>query len=576
MVRSHKTTFVFGPLLGFSFLYYFLRMLDAVLLPTMSDNETPRDSYQSIKEYYDTFLLDKPQVKVIESYVTMAENGQWCQDNGIYQVTSATNNTRETVHYRYSVFYVREDNDDTNTNGEWKIAHHHQDKDDSNNSSVVVDTPCMTKKECQNLFYLWNDALATLDAKVVAQRFAKNAVLLPTVSDVPRTTPEAIERYFVDFLKLEPQGTILESYVTVDTDYCQDSGVYQFTLKGGRQVKARYSFVYVQEDGIWKILHQHSSQMPEEIQPKGTAEKEEREASAAANSKNNLLLDEKQVRDLFQLWNKALASGDAKQVAARYSKQSAILLPTISDIPRMDQESLIEYYESFLQKKPQGKIIESVINIGQGWCEDCGVYQLTMGATGEKVLARYTFVYVLEDGEWTIAHHHSSPMPEPMLKQKEEQDQQRANEEKESILSEEEVAKLFDQWNEALASKDATRVAALYHPNSLLLPTISDVPRMNLQDIQDYYQTFLQQQPQAVIRDRVILTGKNFAEDAGAYEFTMGATGEKVLARFSFVYTRETESGQWKIYHHHSSAMPQALMDAARKYKLAEEILKIW
>jgi uncharacterized protein (TIGR02246 family) len=251
-------------------------------------------------------------------------------------------------------------------------------------------------------------------------------------------------------------------------------------------------------------------------------------------------------------------------------------LPTISDTPRTDQASMIEYYETFLRKKPQGMIIESVINSGKGWCEDCGVYQLTMGATGEKVLARYSFVYVLEDGEWTIAHHHSSPMPEPMLKQKEEQDRESAKEEKDSILSEEEVAMMFDKWNQALASKDAKKVVALYHARSLLLPTISDVPRLSLQDIQDYYQTFLQQEPQAVIQDRVILTGKNFAEDAGAYEFTMGATGEKVLARFSFVYTRDTTSGEWKIYHHHSSAMPEDLMDAARKYKLAGQILTQW
>jgi hypothetical protein len=32
-----------------------------------------------------------------------------------------------------------------------------------------------------------------------------------------------------------------------------------------------------------------------------------------------------------------------------------------------------------------------------------------MGSTNEKVLARYSFVYVKDvDGEWRIAHHHSS------------------------------------------------------------------------------------------------------------------------------------------------------------------------
>lgn len=68
-----------------------------------------------------------------------------------------------------------------------------------------------------------------------------------------------------------------------------------------------------------------------------------------------------------------------------------------------------------LQNKPQGVITDGVTISGPGWCEDAGVYEFTMGADGSKVLARYSFVYVQEDGEWKIAHHHSSAMPEGLL-----------------------------------------------------------------------------------------------------------------------------------------------------------------
>jgi hypothetical protein len=54
--------------------------------------------------------------------------------------------------------------------------------------------------EVRSLFGLWNDALATLDSSVVASRYAKDAVLLPTVSDTPRTDYASIKDYFDAFL----------------------------------------------------------------------------------------------------------------------------------------------------------------------------------------------------------------------------------------------------------------------------------------------------------------------------------------------------------------------------------------
>ena len=73
----------------------------------------------------------------------------------------------------------------------------------------------ITEEEVKNLFQLWNSALATEDPDAVAKRYSKQPVLLPTVSDVPRTDYALIKDYFVGFLKKKPQGEILESYVTI-------------------------------------------------------------------------------------------------------------------------------------------------------------------------------------------------------------------------------------------------------------------------------------------------------------------------------------------------------------------------
>ena len=116
----------------------------------------------------------------------------------------------------------------------------------------------------KNLFHLWNDALATGDSDAVASRYSKNACLLPTVSDVPRTNYALIKDYFDLFLKKKPTGEILESNVIVGANWAQDAGIYEFTMGvDGSKVKGRYSFNYVYEDGAWKISHHHSSVMPE-------------------------------------------------------------------------------------------------------------------------------------------------------------------------------------------------------------------------------------------------------------------------------------------------------------------------
>merc|ERR1712038_1921350 len=259
----------------------------------------------------------------------------------------------------------------------------------------IVTAEPITEEEVRSLFNLWNDALATKDPFKVADRYSKKGVLLPTVSDEARTAYPRIVDYFTNFLKLEPQGEILDGNIIVGTNWAQDAGIYEFTMGAtGAKVKGRYTYVYVFEDGEWKISQHHSSVMPEGTKPQPITEAE--------------------VKNLFQLWNSALATEDPDAVAQRYASK-AVLLPTVSDVPRTDYDLIKDYFVGFLKKKPQGEILESNVTIGHNWCQDAGIYEFTMGATGDKVKGRYSFVYVWEDGQWKISHHHSSIMPEAVL-----------------------------------------------------------------------------------------------------------------------------------------------------------------
>ena len=88
----------------------------------------------------------------------------------------------------------------------------------------------ITEQEARDLFNLWNDALATGDPEKVAARYAKESILLPTVSDKPRTDHEGLVDYFTNFLKNKPQGVIKSGMVRTGENWAKDAGVYEFTM----------------------------------------------------------------------------------------------------------------------------------------------------------------------------------------------------------------------------------------------------------------------------------------------------------------------------------------------------------
>ena len=124
-----------------------------------------------------------------------------------------------------------------------------------------------SKARIAALFDRWNAAVETGDAEQVADLYAPDAVLLPTLSPEIRTTREGIVDYFEHFLARHPSGEVVRSVVKVlDARSAIDTGLYRFTFHNEDgttdSVDARYTFVYEKRHGQWWIINHHSSLVP--------------------------------------------------------------------------------------------------------------------------------------------------------------------------------------------------------------------------------------------------------------------------------------------------------------------------
>jgi uncharacterized protein (TIGR02246 family) len=124
-----------------------------------------------------------------------------------------------------------------------------------------------TQQQIAALFDEWNAALASGNPESVADLYAPDAVLLPTLSPQIRTTRAGIVDYFAHLLPSKPQAVITQEMITVlDRNDAINTGLYTFTLTQNgaqQQVPARYTFVYQRTDGEWLIVNHHSSVVPE-------------------------------------------------------------------------------------------------------------------------------------------------------------------------------------------------------------------------------------------------------------------------------------------------------------------------
>ncbi|SFB90410.1 conserved hypothetical protein [Marinospirillum celere] len=122
----------------------------------------------------------------------------------------------------------------------------------------------MTESQVLELFELWNQALQSGDPRKVAALYAREPVLLPTLSNKVCQNRKDVTAYFERFLKMQPEARLDVSHIRILDEVAIHSGLYSFLLHAtDEQVQVRFTFVYQKLEGEWQILEHHSSRMPE-------------------------------------------------------------------------------------------------------------------------------------------------------------------------------------------------------------------------------------------------------------------------------------------------------------------------
>jgi len=377
-------------------------------------------------------------------------------------------------------------------------------------------------------FNAWIDALKTKNPSTVASLYVTSELsFLPTVSPYFIRDNVEAEAYFSDFLKKEPTGTITAQQVhSLSADSYLHSGLYTFQLGPARDsVQARFSYVWKRIGGVWKILHHHSSVVP---------------GSDSMSSSQLSSLAEKN----FAAWNGALQTGKKEIVAAMYASPMSFL-PTLSESHIKTTEGALEYFASFLLKKPYGKITdEEIIATSSSSYVHSGLYTFELGdATARsKVDARFSYLWKKVGDEWKIFHHHSSLKPGT-----------EDSVEAEALMPT--VEETFEEWSEALSSGDKEKIAGLYARDDLtFLPTLEAKMLTSRPETLAYFEELLKKNPSVKLdQEKVHACGKNGFLHSGTYTFS--TSDGPVPARFSYFW-KKGKDGKYKIQHHHSSKLP--------------------
>jgi uncharacterized protein (TIGR02246 family) len=118
----------------------------------------------------------------------------------------------------------------------------------------------------------WSEAFNSGDVEQIVRMYANDALVLGTLSPGMTSKPDDLRAYFKGAAIAKLQVKLGDhSAVALAEDVVAITGFYDFSrpVADGQPVvvPARFSFVMVKKDGIWKIAHHHSSVRPKSPKP---------------------------------------------------------------------------------------------------------------------------------------------------------------------------------------------------------------------------------------------------------------------------------------------------------------------
>jgi uncharacterized protein (TIGR02246 family) len=110
-------------------------------------------------------------------------------------------------------------------------------------------------------------------------------------------------------------------------------------------------------------------------------------------------------------WSAAYNLNDPEAISKTYTPD-ALLLGTVSPIMSEGTEAIVRYFTSSKGSGNKNMLGERrTIILGEDAVVVAGFYEFTVMRDGQAVSlpARFTMLVTKRNGEWRIAHHHSSP-----------------------------------------------------------------------------------------------------------------------------------------------------------------------